>query len=40
MEYTYDKDCRVLFTKCRVVIYNKRDKPFLTGWRELTGSKL
>ena len=35
-----DKDCRVLFTKRRVVVYNKRNKPFLTGWRELTGSKL
>ena len=35
-----DKDCRVLFTKRRVVIYDKRSKPFLTGWRELTGSKL
>ena len=35
-----DKDCKVLFTKRRVTIYNKNDKPFLTGWRELTGSKL
>jgi hypothetical protein len=35
-----DKDCKVLFTKRRVTIYDKNDTPFLTGWRELTGSKL
>ena len=35
-----DKDCRVLFAKRRVVIYNKCGKPFLTGLRELTGAKL
>ena len=35
-----DKDCRVLFTKCCVIIYDKRGKPFLTGWGEPTGSKL
>ena len=26
-----DKDCKVLFTKRTVVIYDKNDKPFLTG---------
>ena len=35
-----DKDYRILFTKRRVIIYNKHVKPFLTGRRELTGSKL
>jgi hypothetical protein len=35
-----DKDCKVLFTKRCVAIYDKNGKPFLTGWRELTGSKL
>ena len=35
-----DKDCRVVFTKCSVVIYKKINKPFLTGWREADGAKL
>ena len=35
-----DKDCRVLFIKRRIITCNKRGKPFLTRWRELTGSKL
>ena len=29
-----DKDCRVVFTKHSVVIYDKNNKPFLTVWRE------
>ena len=36
----YDKDCRVVFTKRSVVIYDKTNKPFLTGWREADGAKL
>ena len=35
-----DKDCRVVFTKRSVVIYNKTNRPFLTGWREADGAKL
>ena len=35
-----DKDCRVVFTKRSVVIYNKTNKPFLTGWREADRAKL
>ena len=27
-----DKDCKVLFTKRRVTIYDKNGTPFLTGW--------
>lgn len=29
-----DKDCRVVFTKHTVTIYDPDNKPFLTGWRE------
>ena len=35
-----DKDCRVLFTKRSVVIYNKNNKPILMGWREANRDKL
>ena len=35
-----DKYCRVLFTKRSVVIYDKTNRPFLTGWREANGAKL
>ena len=35
-----DKDCKFLFTKRCITIYGKTGKPFLTGWRELTGSKM
>ena len=35
-----DKDCRVVFTKRSVVIYDKTNKPFLTGWREADRAKL
>ena len=35
-----DKDCKVLFTKTSVIVYNKYNKPFLTGWRETDRSKL
>ena len=27
-----DKDCKVLFTKEMVIIYDKNNEPFLTGW--------
>ena len=35
-----DKDCRVVFTKQSVVIYDKTNRSFLTGWREADGAKL
>ena len=35
-----DKDCRVVFTKHSVVMYDKNNKPFLTGWQEADGAKL
>ena len=35
-----DKDCRVVFTKRSVVIYEKTNRPLLTGWREAKGAKL
>ena len=35
-----DKDCKVQFTKYKVTIYDKNNKPFLTGRREFTGTKL
>ena len=35
-----DKDCKVLFTKYSVIIYDNNDQPFLKGWRETSGSKM
>ena len=35
-----DKDCKVLFTKHLVIIYDRNNKPFLKGWRETSGAKL
>ena len=35
-----DKDCKVLFTKHSVSIYDSNDQPFLKGWRETSGAKL
>ena len=35
-----DKDCKVVFTKQPVVIYDKTNRPFLTGWWEANGAKL
>ena len=35
-----NKDCEVLFTKEMVIIYDKNNKPFLTGWREPNKAKL
>ena len=35
-----DKDCRVVFTKRSVVICDKTNRPFLTGWREANRAKL
>ena len=35
-----DKDCKVIFTKRSVIIYEKDNKPFLTGWRETDRAKL
>ena len=35
-----DKDCKVLFTKHSVSIYDSRYQPFLKGWRETSGAKL
>ena len=35
-----DKDCKVIFTKRSVIIYDKDKKPFLTGCREIDRAKL
>ena len=35
-----EKDCKVLFTKRSVIIYDRDNKPFLTGWRETDREKL
>ena len=35
-----DKDCKVLFTKHSVSIYDIKNQPFLKGWREKSGAKL
>ena len=35
-----DKDCKVLFTRRSVIIYDKSKKPFLTGWSETDGAKM
>ena len=35
-----DKDCKVLFTKHSVIIYEQNKNLFLTGWRETDGTKL
>ena len=35
-----DKDCKVLFTKRSVIIYDKNKRLFLIWWRETDGAKL
>ena len=35
-----DKDCKVLFTKNSVIIYDSNNQPFLKGWRETYGARL
>ena len=35
-----DADCRVVFTKEAVVVYDPQQQPILSGWRETTGAKL
>ena len=35
-----DADCKVLFSKHDVIVYNKDHKPILRGWREKTAAKL
>ena len=35
-----DKDCKVLFKKHLVIIYDRNNKPFLKGQRETLGAKL
>ena len=35
-----DADCKVVFTKEAVVVYNAQQQPILSGWRETTGAKL
>jgi hypothetical protein len=35
-----DADCKVVFTKETVVVYNAQQQPILSGWRETTGPKL
>ena len=35
-----DKYCKFLFTTKSVIIYEKDNKPFVTGWREIDRAKL
>jgi hypothetical protein len=35
-----DADCKVVFTKEAVVVYNAQQQPILSGWRETSGPKL
>ena len=35
-----NKDCKVLFTKKSVIIYDSNNQPFLKGWRETSGARL
>ena len=35
-----DADCKVVFTKEAVVVYNAQEQPILSGWRETSGPKL
>ena len=35
-----DQDCKFLFKKHSVIIYDRNNKPFLKGWRETSGAKL
>ena len=35
-----NKDCKVLFTKRSVIIYDKNKKPFLTGWSKTGGANV
>ena len=36
----FEKDCKFLFTKRSVIIYEKDNKPFLIGWKETDRAKL
>ena len=38
--YLCDKNCKVLFTKNSVIIYDSNNQPFLKGWRETSGARL
>ena len=35
----FDADCKVLFTKTSVKIFDKKGGPVITGWRENNGPK-
>ena len=35
-----DEDCKILFTKTSVAIFDKKGEPFITCWRENNGPKL
>ena len=35
-----DKDCKVLFTKTLVIIYDSNNQPFLKGWIETYGARM
>ena len=35
-----DADCKVLYTKTSVAIFDKKGGPVITGWRDNNGSKL
>ena len=36
----YNADCKVIFTKNNVIIYDQGGSPILTGWRERNGARL
>ena len=35
-----DADCKVVFTKGKFIIYNPKNSPILTGWRDTEGARL
>ena len=35
-----DADCKFLFTKTSVTIFDKKGEPVITGWRDNNGPKL
>ena len=36
----FDADCKFVFTKQSVVVYDPQQQPIIIGWREHTGAKL
>ena len=40
LENICNADCKVIFTKNNVIIYDQGESPILTGWRENNGARL